>query len=520
MDETVGLQNIKTNIFQEWAIMTNKTQLPFLLSDNLALKLNKKDRVQINKIANKLKEEDPKLKKTHNFGPNVHQGYKPGPVLFYEDHRSIALSTAKSYGHYQYRFLLLAREEDILLVENKRALRYEKYCREVLQLPSPKIICLNTEENNLPLAQRCAEDAESIKQLAEIAKLNGCINIMPYISTGWTWVLAQKISKMAQVPVYVMASSPWLTQKTNDKLWFSERLTECLGPNALPKTFYAFGPSALAIKVFRLTKTHSQIVVKIPSSASSMGNIMIDTSRIKNMVLSDLTKYLQSLIPFIENYKTYPLAVSVWDSEVSTSPSLQVWIPLPEQGHPVVEGIFEQALDPITHAFIGAKPAEINAKLKTRLIHEVSIISTFFQQLGYYGRCSIDAVITGNHEKEGIHWIDCNARWGGVSIPMTTANRLTGNWQNNLKTIVQSFVNEQALPKKDFLNVTTSFQFNPSSKREGVVIMNPPQYEYASYHDYMIFSDNPSTAKSIFHSVNEISSNCYKSKSIGCDKKK
>tara|TARA_R110002096_G_scaffold415163_1_gene616621 strand:- start:7479 stop:8942 length:1464 start_codon:yes stop_codon:yes gene_type:complete len=484
--------------------METKNQLPFILSDNLACALSDKDSAHIDKIADKIKAEDPKLATTDYFGSNVRQGYRPGPVLFYEDHRSIALSSANSFGHYQYRFLLLARQDDILLVEHKRALKYENYCRNILKLPSPEIICLDGEYNNSPLAKRCSENTEKLKQIAKIAKQSGCINIMPYISTGWTWVLAQRIAEIARVPVYVMAPPPRLTQKTNDKLWFSERLVECIGHRALPKTYYAFGPASLAIKVSRLAKTHSQIVIKIPSSASSMGNILISSSKISNMTLAERVDYLSNLIQFYASSEIFPLAVSAWDSDVITSPSLQVWIPRLHQGPPIVEGLFEQALDPKTHAFIGAKPALLQSKLEIRLIYEASMICHLFQKLGYYGRCSIDAVVAKSGNRNNIHWIDCNARWGGVSIPMTAANRLTGCWQNNLRIIVQSNINEHNSSSRDLIDATADLRYNSYSKKEGIVIMNPPKYENTTYNDYMVFADTKRSENEILHNVKKV----------------
>lgn len=483
----------------------DKVCLPFMLSDNLASELDDKDKIYIRNIALKLKKADPKLDNTKNFGPLVRQGYHPGPVLFYEDHRTIALSKVTSSFHYQYRFLLLARQQDILLVENKRAPEYEKYCNDVLRLSPPETICLTMGEKHLPLARRCCENNDAMTRLADIARQNGCLNIMPYLSTGWTWALAQRIAERANVPVYVMAPSPRLSQKANDKLWFSERVVDCMGPRALPRTYYAFGPAALAIKVSRLAETHSCIVIKVPSSAGSMGNMVLDAAFIRDMALPDLKEYLLALVAFPGGHQIYPLAVSVWDSKVVTSPSLQIWIPLAETAPPIIEGVFEQALDPVTNSFIGAKPADLPGSLIEKLIQGGSMISYLFQQLGYYGRCSLDAVVmdkAGSHE---IHWIECNARWGGVSIPMTAAHRLTGQWQEFLKIIVQSNQKNHISLHADFQKDTAGFHYDPSREKAGIVLLNPSQYEHVAYHDYMTLAREPTTAQCIFQSVDKIS---------------
>ena len=54
----------------------------------------------------------------------------------------------------------------------------------------------------------------------------------------------------------------------------------------------------------------------------------------------------------------------------------------------------------------------------------------FFRHLGYFGRCSFDAILVGGDPAAWqLHWVECNGRWGGTSIPMTLANRLVGDWR-------------------------------------------------------------------------------------------
>jgi hypothetical protein len=49
------------------------------------------------------------------------------------------------------------------------------------------------------------------------------------------------------------------------------------------------------------------------------------------------------------------------------------------------------------------------------------------QRLGYFGRLSLDAVLlVGAGGASTLHWIEANARWGGVSIPMTLSHKLSG----------------------------------------------------------------------------------------------
>ena len=64
--------------------------------------------------------------------------------------------------------------------------------------------------------------------------------------------------------------------------------------------------------------------------------------------------------------------------------------------------------------------------------------ATLFQDLGYFGRCSFDCIVTGAADGgPEVHWIECNGRWGGVSVPMTFVNRLFGNHARRGLVIVQ-----------------------------------------------------------------------------------
>lgn len=55
----------------------------------------------------------------------------------------------------------------------------------------------------------------------------------------------------------------------------------------------------------------------------------------------------------------YPLLISVWDCPVLVSPSVQLWVRLPEEGPPIVQGIFDQTIRGIEGEFCGAQPSEL-----------------------------------------------------------------------------------------------------------------------------------------------------------------
>src|SRR5262249_4758195 len=126
---------------------------------------------------------------------------------------------------------------------------------------------------------------------------------------------------------------------------------------------------------------------------------------------------------------TFPLLAGAWCDPVVDSPSVQLWIPHTGEGLPVVEGVFSQVLRGARGSFVGAAPTWLPAEWQQRIADEGVRLGLFLQALGYYGRCSFDAVIAGDDLGSArLQWVDGNGRWGGVSIALTGANRLAGDW--------------------------------------------------------------------------------------------
>ncbi len=121
-------------------------------------------------------------------------------------------------------------------------------------------------------------------------------------------------------------------------------------------------------------------------------------------------------------------------------PSVHLWVPTTSQGLPIVEGIFDQVTVGETAVFSGAEPSRVPARWQQRLAQEAAWLGLLFQRLGYYGRCSFDSILVGrNYERATLHWVECNGRWGGVSIPMTLANRLLGDWRTAWPVIIEGY---------------------------------------------------------------------------------
>ena len=120
--------------------------------------------------------------------------------------------------------------------------------------------------------------------------------------------------------------------------------------------------------------------------------------------------------------------MDVWETNVVNSPSIQTWIPPTNCGDPVIEGIFVQNIAGEKGHFKGSSPALFPIGLQQQIVNQGFLLATLMQQLGYVGRCSFDLILVGESLKDcRVEFIECNARWGGTSAPMTLMNRLPMN---------------------------------------------------------------------------------------------
>jgi len=404
------------------------------------VRLDPAERKRLDGLATRLLKAEPALSATTAFGPRVFVGVDDGPAVYLEDHTEIPLSHRQSELPYQYRALLLAGDGDCFLVDGAPNPAFEAYCRDRLALGRVTVLSIasHARDPGARLAQRCAEDPAAFASILALARRHGRMTIVPYIGTGSVWRLAGFVAEQAKVPVSVAAPPPRLTLRVNDKLWFAARVSEVLGDSAQPPTYHAFGPAALAGRVAALARRHQRVVIKVPESAGSAGNLVIESDSVRGVSLAKLRKRLMRLMRGLGWPGDFPLMVAVWVCPALASPSVQVWVPRRDAGLPVVEGVFDQIVEGPTGTFVGATASAVPDSWRARLTEDAVRLAYLFQGLGYFGRCSFDAVITGeDYATARLHWIECNGRWGGTSIPMTLANRLVGDWARRSLLVTQ-----------------------------------------------------------------------------------
>jgi hypothetical protein len=436
--------------------------------------ISPRDHVDQSVVA-ELLDDEPALLSSLDFGPYVAQGMGDGPSLLIGDQSEIALLASAQVSRLDYRMALLAKPGDSVLV--RRQVRdFEDYLVDNLGQVNVTFLHGRADDRR-PVTQQARTSSKIFETLARAADASSGLTLKPYLTTGHSWRLAQALGEATKRCIHVCGPSPRLARRVNDKLWFGQCVRRILGNQATPPTRAAYGPAAAAGLVSRISKASDQIVVKVPDSAGSAGNLRLEATKVRRMRLDALRDFLLHRLRAFGWQDTYPILVGVWDENVRCSPSAQIWVPRLQDGPPVVEGIFEQRVRDSVATFVGGSRSTLPQVLQDRLSAEASRIASILQRLGYFGRCSLDAVVFRTPDRaDNIHWIECNGRWGGMSIPMTTAAILFANQPAPAISITQELRPDRQMQTKELLQRLGELLFRVGQDKTGIVVMSPPEH--------------------------------------------
>lgn len=478
-----------------------RSRLPIL--SHLKVDLDQDQRSRIEALAREIRERDPHLTSTAAFGPRVTSGLGPWPNLILEDHSGISLCDTADDRRYSYRSLLLAGDGDIVGVSTDRNPAFEAYCRDALGLGQVEVWAPDSADALVPLTTRCTGDRRFLERMADLAQQHRGLNLLPYLGDGKAWVLAGAIADRTNVEIRVAAPPPRLTKCANDKLWFEARVEDVLGRGALPEVRIAHGPALLASHVKSLARRYASVAVKVPASASSFGTVVMDAAEVAGRSLAALRDSIFGSLAKTGWAGEFPLLVSAWEQPIVASPSVQIWVPHPSESLPIIEGVFGQSLAGEERAFVGAVPSSLSLADRRRLAGEAMQLAYLLQNLGYFGRCSFDAILLGDDNSEPkVHWVECNGRWGGVSIPMTLVNRLLGDWSRRPFTIIQkTHMTSRSRPISDVMHTLDDMLFVPGRREDGVIILTPGPLEAGTGFDLLVLADSVAAAESMAREI-------------------
>lgn len=471
--------------------------------EQLKVDLDGAQKSRIEALALEIKGRDPRLAATAAFGQRVTSGLGPWPNLVFEDHCGISLYDLDEDRRYGYRGLLRAGQGDVFALAVDRNPVFEAYCRDTLGLGQVEIWTPDADGPPAPLALRCTADQRFLQRMARLAEEHRGLNLLPYLGNGKAWALARAIAERTDVEIRVAAPPPRLTKLANDKLWFEARVGDVLGPAALPEVRFADGPALLAHHVKDLASRYASVAIKLPASASSLGNIVMEAAEVSGRPLAALRETLCGLLARTGWRGEFPLLVTAWEQSVIASPSVHIWIPYPSENMPIVEGIFEQRLAGEERAFVGAVPSSLSSAVRRQLAAEAMQLAFLLQCLGYFGRCSFDAILLEDG-KSGTraHWVECNGRWGGVSIPMTLVNRLLGDCSRHPFVITQrSHLSGRPRPMADAIQTLGDRLFVAGKREEGAIVLTPGPLEAGTGFDLIVLADSMIAAENLAREI-------------------
>lgn len=449
-------------------------------------------------IATEIREEDGDPSVIPPLDPQLATGLLPGaPALLVEDHSEILYAHERgSDVTYTYRSLVLATDGDMLAVYGPRVPAFESYCRDFLGIGRVEILSPAGARNHRSPCMLCAEDGAFVERVAAGARRAGGLNVMPYMATGGAWCLAGRIAQRARVPVRVAGPPPRLARLVNDKIWFARRAREVLGHGSVPPSDAVYGVVGLVGHLRRLARHSGAVALKLTHGAASSGNLVFDSAWVNALAPVTLRDRLLEAMRSSGWQENFPIQVAAWEAPLVGSPSVQLWIPALGSGGPIVEGVFDQAVSGRLGRFSGAVPSALPERWRKRIARESVQLATLFQHLGYFGRCSFDSVVFGRDLAGAeLHWVECNGRWGGVSIPMTLANRLAVGWSRGGFVIVSR--RDKALRVRDTADFLARFErelYRPGAAPAGVILLCPGRLEARSGIDMLVLAPDAADA--------------------------
>ncbi|MBT8485162.1 MAG: hypothetical protein KJO43_06250 [Phycisphaerae bacterium] len=354
----------------------------------------------------------------------------PGPALHLDDLSEIGIVGQRPDARFlQERARLRAGDGDFVAASFVSEPAYARYCRDRLALGDPTWLLPAAATDDARLAAACWWDRPVRAALLAAARVGALRWIHPHYGGRAVWDLAMLLHRRGGVALGVIAPPPGLTEWVNDKVSFAETVTRLLGPGATPRIEETTSVAWLSRRIRDLAERTEWVVIKVPDSAGAYGTVVLDTRRYRGRDLGAIRADVLPIVTEALGGADLPrLLIRGWETAVVASPSAQLWIPPPADGPPVVEGVFLQTLAGHAAKFEGARPGRLPASVESAFVEDSWLLGLLFQQLGYVGRCSFDAIVTvvGGHPR--LVFVECNGRWGGTSGPMSLLNRLFGDW--------------------------------------------------------------------------------------------
>lgn len=363
------------------------------------------------------------------------------PSLHCDDLTEIMRPPSKgSITFYQERARLRAVAGDFVATSFPPNDKYERYCTQQLGLGPVHWITPKPHGDPHRLAEACWQDRSVRRKLVHAIRSGELRYIHPHYGTKAVWQLALLLQQASHMHLGVIGAPPGLSAFVNDKGRFAELVRQLFGKAALPPTKMVWNKALAADELCELCHGRSQNVsVKLPSSAGGEGNLVFSGAAFCNKTMTELRTLLEAELPKLGYEVGDELVVSIWEDDVLAAPSVQYWIPPQGAGQASFEGIYKQFITGSEGNFAGSAPTQLPDTLRDSALEQTQVLARIFQELGYVGRCSFDLLLVGpTLANASLHFIECNGRWGGTSLPMTFLNQIFGSWHDHPYAVLTS----------------------------------------------------------------------------------
>ncbi len=458
-------------------------------------------------VARAILDEHPQLDWNRNNYRNlvVREPIEDLPSLQLDDFTEIPLIGATDNAQVlQQRARLRAVDGDWLALSRKVEPGFLDYYEYKLGLG--RVTCLYPAiepSSARQLAIECWLDRRIRRDLVQAVRQQGLRYIHPHVSTMHVWELAAMLSTATRRPVNVIGPTPELARWANDKIEFTRAVACLLGRRLVPHTECAYNFATLSKQVLRLAATNRRLGIKFPYGTGGAGNFLIKCEHVRGRSLRQVRAQLKRLLAAHIWPASGRVLINVWETNVISSPSVQTWIPPLGHGEPILEGLFEQIVTGDQGTFTGSFPAQLPADLEQQIVDYSFLLASLFQQLGYVGRCSFDLILVGEDLGScNIEFIECNARWGGTSAPMTLMNRL--HFDLSKRTYGIRRIKIPGLNRIDFSQLLRGLGddlFDHSTGHGKFVLMNPARIKASSAIEVIAMGTSTSQVHELLNNV-------------------
>lgn len=454
----------------------------------------------IDQVADEVRREHNQLNDDSQFAHLVPVNLDDAPAIHIDDFSEVGgIEGRFDVRPLQDRARLRAAEGDTVISGCPETSGYEEYCDQVLGLGQVNWLRPEIPESSTQITSATWQSRQIRRSLIHAARSGGLKYVHPHMGTFAVWELADLLHKASRQPVHVIAPPPQLCRLVNNKVRFSQIAERLFGEDITPSTRSAWNRTALTAQVKELACECANLGIKLPDSSGSRGNIVLEGASLRDCSNNDIFAMLGQMLKSIQWDGQQRLLVDCWETNVLSSPSTQLWIPPAGDAAPVLEGIFDQQTTGVTQKFVGAQAAQLTEVLRDEIVAKSTILAHLFQKLGYVGRCSFDTIITGEDMNQGrLEIIECNGRWGGTSLPMTTMNRLQGNWAAS--PIVTATIDIPDLDQVSFVSLLDWFDddlLRAATGSGSLVFFTPGRIKQESAIDVLVMgcSDESAGAK-------------------------